>query len=88
MNLNLYMSCTAVNDTCLEGDVRLVDGENQFEGRVEICLNRVWGSVCDDFWNSFDSIVVCRQLGYATNGIDMWQSQVEIKWYSVSNEVN
>ena len=62
---------TAVNDTCLEGDVRLVDGENSFEGRVEICLNSVWGSVCDDFWNSFDSTVVCRQLGYATNGRDI-----------------
>lgn len=60
--------CTG-NDTCLEGDVRLADGNNQFEGRVEICINSMWGTVCDGFFSSAESRVVCRQLGYATNGI-------------------
>ena len=52
-----------------EGNVRLVDGRNEREGRVEICLeisngNFAYGTICDDGWDNRDAAVVCNQLGY------------------------
>ena len=49
---------------CEEKDVRLVGGAIEQEGRIEICYNGVWSTVCDTNWQDIDSYVVCRSLGY------------------------
>ena len=56
------------------GDIRLVGGTTAYEGRVEICWNRIWGTVCHDFWSLFDATVACRQLGFPTTSKNLCTS--------------
>lgn len=53
---------------CVDGDIRLADGSNLYEGRVEICYDEIWGTVCDNSWSTEDANVVCGQLGHVATG--------------------
>ncbi|XP_068961008.1 neurotrypsin isoform X3 [Petaurus breviceps papuanus] len=64
---DVHITCHPDNDVnrfSLGLPIRLMDGENKKEGRVEIFVNGQWGTICDDGWTDKDAAVVCRQLGY------------------------
>ena len=49
-----------------EGDVRLVGGAFNWEGRVEIFLSGSWGTISDSPWTNNDANVICRQLQHSS----------------------
>ena len=53
---------------CNESDVRLRDGPSKASGRIELCHNGTWGTICSDFWDNIDASILCKQLGYSPYG--------------------
>ena len=72
-NKKIFHICTCYVITsylalCEDSTIRL-QGGTQTQGRVEVCVNRTWGTVCSDFWDNVDASVVCTQLGYSRYGM-------------------
>ena len=55
--------------SCCDGVVRLAGGSLSNEGRVEVCQSGEWKTVCVNSWRENEARVVCRQLGYGTQGM-------------------
>ena len=56
-------------EACIDGTVRLRGSSVEYGGRVEICVETIWTSICNQRWNFNDAKVVCRELGYSSYGI-------------------
>ena len=54
---------------CVNGSVRLAGSSLNYQGRVEVCVKNMWGTICVNFWDIDDTAVVCRQLGFQSSGI-------------------
>ena len=63
------MKTTAI---CSNGAVRLAGSGQSTDsvvGRVEVCVNGTWGTICSDFWENIEASIVCKQLGYTEYGL-------------------
>ena len=63
-----------VDDNCTHGTLQIAlrtdDSDDQYsEGRLEVCVNGAWGTICDTVYGTRDAQVACRQLGYDDHGI-------------------
>ena len=65
-----FYTCASLADTseadCADGDLRLVDSEGSVdgaEGRLEVCVNSAWGSVCSDGFDTNEISLACEMLG-------------------------
>ena len=70
-----YQSYFSVS--CDDGDLRLVGGKSESEGRLDICFSQRWGTINGDGWTPSDTQVACRQLGFEGAG--------KLVYYTVSN---
>ncbi len=65
---------TLSSGNCEHNTVRLVDGKTdtlsqKMDGRLEICINNAWGSICNNSFRVVDAQVACRQaIGYDMMG--------------------
>ena len=61
------------DDICEQGALRLIKGTTSNEGRLEICIYSIWGTVCANSFDTNDARVACRQLRYE---VDNGQSKL------------
>ena len=66
-------STTSYTAECEDGDIKLVGGASEVEGRLEICFNKRWTTIDGDGWTHTDTEVACRELGFSTSGIEREQ---------------
>ena len=65
------MFCGVFAALCKSGTIRLVSESNSHfrsYGRVEICIDQAWSTICDKYFDNFDASVICHQLGFSRYG--------------------
>ena len=53
--------------SAIDREVRLADGSEAY-GRVEVNYEGLWGTIGDYNWENVDAKVICRQLGFPSDG--------------------
>ena len=75
-----YYRSTTFPTAQSQGDIRLVNSTSGSTGgsggRVDILINGLWGTICDDNFGQAEADIVCQQLGY-TSAADFGNSNTQ-----------
>ena len=67
----IVLPIVVTESRCEDGALRLVKSADlslEGSGLVEVCVNQHWSRVCHETWDRIEAIVVCRELGFPSNG--------------------
>ena len=69
--MSYAMMCINSNSEpeCSGTDIRLVNGNTQYSGTVQICHDGFWSIICGYGWDDINARVACRQLGVSPLGM-------------------
>ena len=80
MNTLVYQESLCPAIACQLDDIRLRNGQNKFEGRMEVCDGGHWKTVCSNMWDNKVANVACRQIGFT--GISSCKSNSSLFYIS------
>ena len=72
---------------CTDYDILLVGGASPNEGKVLMCLNGVWGTLCDETFSKTDAQIVCYEAGYSGGMKHLYYVHIFIKINNVGGLV-
>ena len=70
----LFIANSTSAGSCSDGELRLGNMTDDYDqwsrrGRVELCINNAWGTVCGTSFSVPDALVTCNQLvGFQSEG--------------------
>ena len=59
-----WTGISTVHSNCTSGDLRLAGGVSPESGRLEMCVNQAWGTVCNRNFRQREAVLACRELGF------------------------
>lgn len=57
-----------LTDKCINGDIKLSGSGYSSVGMINVCVNGVWGTICNTGFDDADASVACAQLGFSRYG--------------------
>ena len=78
-SININNCFIHYSTACNQGAIRLIGGTDDREGRVEVCNQNQWGSVCDVSWDMNDANVACRQAGFGSGNLNILMNAQKFK---------
>ena len=65
-SFSICIICIISSVVCNNNGIRLIGIMNTVQGRVEVCYQGRWGTVCGYSWDFRDAMVACRQLNHTS----------------------